>query len=79
MVERSGGYFSGMKVLVDFFAKEAPNIANSKMLTKKEIPVVTRYTRQAYLAVSVLISCDRSIYRNFVKDMVNNYDMGQDR
>ena len=39
--------------------------------------MVTSYTREAYLAVNLLLSCDRSIYGKLVEDMGNIYAMGQ--
>ena len=56
LAERAGGYLSGMKGLVDFFANEALNISKYKPLTVDEILVVTSYTREAYLEVSILPS-----------------------
>ena len=41
VAERAGGVLSRMKVLVNFFTNESPNIAYSKDLIKTEIPMLT--------------------------------------
>ena len=56
VAKRAGGSFSGMKGLVNFFTYEAPNVANSKALTTTDISMVTSYTREAYLVVSLILS-----------------------
>ena len=71
MAEPSGGSFSGMKRIVNLFYKKTPNVTNSKALTPTDIPMVTRYAREVYLAVFLLLSCDWSIYGKSVKDMGN--------
>ena len=43
--ERTGRAFSIMKGIFKFFDDEAPNVANSKDLTTKEITVVMSYAR----------------------------------
>ena len=40
--------------------------------------MVISYSREAYLVVSLPLSCDRGIYSKLVEDMVNIYAMGQD-
>ena len=66
-----------MKGLIDFFTKEAPNVSDSKYHTATEIPMVTSYTRETYLTVSLLLSCDCSIYGKLVEEMGNSYTMGK--
>ena len=78
VMELSRGGFSGMKGVVDFFVNEAPNVADLKALTATDIPMVASYTREAYLAVILLLSFDKNIYVNIVEDVVNIYSIGQD-
>ena len=66
-----------MRGIVYFFSKKAPNVANSKALTEKEIPEVTSYTRESYLTVRSFLSCDQIIYGKLVKDIRSIYTMGQ--
>ena len=46
-----------------FFANEATNVADLKALTATYTPMVTSYAGEAYLAVSLLLSFNKSIYR----------------
>ena len=39
--------------------------------------MVTDYAREAYLLVSLMMSCDRSVYGKLIEDMENNYTVGQ--
>ena len=39
--------------------------------------MVTSYTREEYLVVSLILSCNPSIYRKIVDYMGNSYDMGK--
>ena len=55
VAEHSGGAFSGMKFLVDFFTNEAPNVTNLKALNSTEIPMVMIYSREVYIKVSLLL------------------------
>ena len=66
-----------MKGLVDFFDDEVPKFSDSKALTTTEIPTVTRYSRELYFAVRLLLSCDQSIYIKLVEDMSNSYALSQ--
>ena len=79
VARRAGGYFSGMKVLMNFFTSKVPVIADPKDLTKKELHQVTNYAREAYISISLLMICDCIIYINLIKFMVNNYAMYQDK
>ena len=72
VTKRASGDFSGMNELVYSLSEEALGISNPKVLTVKELPVVTDYNREAYLAVSLLLSCNRSVYRNLIEDMGNS-------
>ena len=68
--KRASGAFSGMKGLVYFFANEVPNITNPKVVITTEPPMVFNYASKAYLSVR--------LYGKLIKDMGNNYSMGQD-
>ena len=76
VVERDRGDFSNIQGPVNFFDNKATNVTDLKALAAAEIPAVTSYSRKAHLTVSLLLSCDQSIYGKLVEDMGNSYAMG---
>ena len=79
VAESDRGAFSIMKVCIDIFADETPNISNLKALTVTDILMVKRYAREVYIAVSLLMISNWSIYGKVVDDMGHIYAMGQDK
>ena len=62
---------------MDFFADEAHNISKPKSFTAAKLPVVTYYNREAYLAVSLLLSFDRSIEEKSIEYMGKTMSWGK--
>ena len=78
VAEHAGGFSSKIKGLVDFFIIEVPGTYNLKYLTNMKLFQATNYTREAYLNVSLLLSCDCRIFENIIEDKGNKYAMDQD-
>ena len=62
---------------MDLFFNKIPNIANPNELTPTELPVVADYAREAYLAVSLLLSFDRSIEEKSIEYMGKTMSWGR--
>ena len=78
VVELTGESLSGMKGITNCFAYKSLNVSDLKALTDTENPMVMIYARDKYLSVSLLLSCDRSIYGKLVEDVGGSYAMSQD-
>ena len=66
VAESAVGALSEMKGLIYFFANYMPGITDPKSLTLMELHVVTNYSREAYLTVSLLLICDHSVYGKII-------------
>ena len=74
-----------MRGLCGFFLQRShenykpANIFNYRNPTLAKLQVIHNRTYEAYLAVSMLLSLDHSMYENIIKDLPNSYSMGIDQ
>ena len=92
LIERAGGKLDGvlasivatpvMRGLCVLFLKSSheddnpADISDYANPTLSEFQAIHDHTYEAYLVVSILLSLDRSIYGNIIKNLFNSYSMG---